>query len=169
MWVMPSETKIRNSTSLSETTSIPVTLIWGPPDPRVACGHEAFRVIEPEWKKGEAEKKQTNKQKQVNTGMSTSPVLLWGTDCLKLFTIDEKKEQRIVTAMPKHTQLPEQQNPTKRFFSSFLFCFCFFICRMISRRDGKKYTKMIHNIVRLSAHLSETWHFPFLPSLPRQH
>ena len=63
MSVMPSETKIRNSTSLSETTSIPVTLIWGPPDPRVACGHEAFRVIEPEWKKGEAEKKQTNKNK----------------------------------------------------------------------------------------------------------
>ena len=94
MWVMPSETKIRNSTSLSETTSIPVTLIWGPPDPRVACGHEAFRVIEPEWKKGEAEKKQTNKQKQVNTGMSTSPVLLWGTDCLKLFTIDEKKRRK---------------------------------------------------------------------------
>ena len=48
-------------TSLSETTSIPVTLIWGPPDPRVACGHEAFRVMEREWKKGETEKKKQTK------------------------------------------------------------------------------------------------------------
>lgn len=37
--------------------------------------------------------------------------------------------------MQKHTQLPEQQNPTERFswFLSFLFLFLFFlICRMIS-------------------------------------
>ena len=81
-------------TPLSETTSISVTLIWGPPDPRVACGHEAFRVIEREWKKARQKKTETNKQKQVNTGMSTSPVLLWGTHCLKLFTIDEKKRRK---------------------------------------------------------------------------
>ena len=43
-------------------------------------------------KKRRDRKKQTNKEKQVNTGMSTSPVLLWGTHCLKLFTIDEKKK-----------------------------------------------------------------------------